>query len=141
MRTLTLRRLVATGAGALALGIASIGIAAPAGAATDSATKAGHHRLHLTAEQKQCMKDAGITRPVRPLTQEKIAAIKAAAAKCNIKVPANFGHRVHLTNDQQQCLEQHGVSFPVRPLTQEKIQTLRSAAQACGIQRPARGQG
>ena len=45
----------------------------------------------LTAEQRQCMKAQGITRPIRPLTAEKVQKIKDAAAACGVKVPAKFG--------------------------------------------------
>ncbi len=196
-RTASLRRLVATGLGCVALGAASIAVAAPAGAATDTnATGAGarpglhltteqkqclkehgvtrpirpltkekvatikaavkacdiqvparvrhrlarraHHHVTLTAEQKQCLADHGVTRPIRPVTTEKIAAITSAAAACGVNLPAEFGKRVHLSDANVQCLKDHGVTFPVRPLTREKVQTIRDAAQACGIQRPAR---
>jgi len=43
--------------------------------------------LHLTDEQKKCLQDHGITRPLRPLTPEKIAALKAAAQACGIQLP------------------------------------------------------
>ena len=42
------------------------------------------NRPQLTDTQKQCLKDQGITRPIRPLTPEKIAALKAAAQACGI---------------------------------------------------------
>lgn len=197
-RTASFRRLLATGLGCVALGAASIAVAAPAGAATDGgntgstarpglhltneqkqcladhgvtrpirpltkekvatikaavkacdihvparlqhrlARLAHRHHLDLTAEQKQCLADHGVTRPIRPVTTEKIATIKSAATACGVNLPAGFGHRVHLTDANVQCLSQHGVTFPVRPLTREKVQTIRTAAQACGIQRPAR---
>lgn len=190
-RTRSFRRLVATGLGCVALGAASIGIAAPAGAATDGSTgRPGRHltdeqqqcladhgvtrpvrpltkekvatikaaaeacdvkiparlkhrlahrrHLNLTDEQKQCLSDAGITRPVRPVTTEKIEAIKAAAETCGVDLPDAFGTRVHLTDANVQCLSEHGVTFPVRPLTRDKVTTLKAAAEACGIERPSR---
>ena len=86
----SLRRLVGTGLTAAALSVSAVAFAAPAGAAdagTAADTSARHHRLHLTDTQKQCMKDHGITRPIRPLTPEKITALKAAAKACDIKLP------------------------------------------------------
>ena len=93
MNRSTLRRLVGTGLTAAALSVSAVAFAAPAGAAdagTAADTAAGgarHHRLHLTDTQKQCLKDQGITRPIRPLTPEKITALKAAAKTCDIKLP------------------------------------------------------
>ena len=93
MNRSTLRRLVGTGLTAAALSVSAVAFAAPAGAA-DAGTAADtsarhhrHHRLHLTDTQKQCMKNHGITRPIRPLTPEKITALKAAAKACDIKLP------------------------------------------------------
>ena len=90
MNRSTLRRLVGTGLTAAALSVSAVAFAAPAGAA-DAGTAADggarHHRLHLTDTQKQCLKDQGITRPIRPLTPEKITALKAAAKTCDIKLP------------------------------------------------------
>ena len=91
MNRTTLRRLVGTGVTAAALSVSAVAFAAPAGAAdTGTAADTGgarHHRLHLTDTQKQCMKDHGITRPIRPLTPEKVTALKAAAKACDIKLP------------------------------------------------------
>jgi len=39
------------------------------------------------------MQQQGITRPIRPLTAEKIQKIKDAAAACNIQLPQRFGTR------------------------------------------------
>ncbi len=136
MRTHSLRRLAGSTLGVLVLGVSSFALAAPAGAAeSDSADSGARHRVHLTDEQKQCLSDQGITRPVRPLTPEKIEALKAAAEACDIKLPNR--HRPNLTDEQKQCLSEHGVTRPVRPLTPEKVQALKAAAEACGIQRPA----
>ena len=92
MNRSTLRRLVGTGLTTAALSVSAVAFVAPAGAADTStaANTAGggrHHRLHLTNTQKQCLKDQGITRPIRPLTPEKITALKAAAKACDIKLP------------------------------------------------------
>jgi mRNA-degrading endonuclease toxin of MazEF toxin-antitoxin module len=132
MNRTSLRNLVATGIATMALTVAAVGIAAPAGAA--DASGARHRRVHLTADQKQCLSDHGITRPIRPLTPEKVTALKAAAQACDIKLPKRLGHR--LTADQKQCLSDHGITRPIRPLTPEKVTALKAAAQACGITRP-----
>ena len=88
MNRYSLRRIAGTGLACAALGVSALAVASPAGAAdAGSGAKAGHHRLHLTDTQKQCLKDQGITRPVRPLTPEKIAALKAAAQACGIQRP------------------------------------------------------
>ena len=83
-----LHQLVGAGLAAMALSVSAVALATPAGAAdrdAATATTGRHsHRLHLTDQQKQCMKDQGITRPIRPLTPEKITAIKTAAKACNI---------------------------------------------------------
>lgn len=143
MRTQSLRRLLATGLGVAALGAASIAVAAPAGAATSGGDTA-RPAVHLTVEQRQCLAAHGVTRPIRPLTREKIATIKAAAQACDVKIPAavkrhlarRFVQRLHLTAEQRQCLADHGVTRPVLPLTPEKVATIKAAALACGIHRP-----
>ena len=91
MNHYSLRRIVGTGLTAAALSVSAVAFAAPAGAADAGAaadSTARHHRLHLTDAQKQCLKDQGITRPIRPLTPEKITALKAAAKTCDIKLPS-----------------------------------------------------
>ena len=86
MRTSTLRRILGTGLGAVVLSVSVVAMAAPAGAADDTADTAGaRDRVHLTDEQKQCLQDQGITRPIRPLTPEKIQKLKDAAAACGIQ--------------------------------------------------------
>ena len=133
----SLRRIVGTGMAAAALSMSAVAVATPAGAAeSGTAGNARHHRVQLTDEQKQCMQDHGITRPIRPLTAEKITALKAAAKACDIKLPKHHGNRVQLTDEQKQCMQDHGITRPIRPLTAEKITALKAAAKACGIQRP-----
>ena len=134
MNPTTLRRLVGTGLTAVALSGSAVAVpagAADAGTADTVARGARQHRLHLTDTQKQCMKDHGITRPIRPLTPEKITALKAAAKACDIKLPKRLGHR--LTDTQKQCMKDHGITRPIRPLTPEKITALKAAAKACDI--------
>lgn len=92
MNRYSLRRIIGTGLTAAALSVSAVAFAAPAGAAdsgaTDGATQ--QHRVHLTDAQKSCMKDHGITRPIRPLTPEKITALKAAAKACDIELPTRM---------------------------------------------------
>ena len=59
------RSLIGAGMACAALTVSAVAVAAPAGAADTGGTGARHHRVHLTDEQKQCMNDHGITRPVR----------------------------------------------------------------------------
>ena len=147
MKNFTFRRLIGAGIACAAISVSAVAVAAPAGADTGrtpdatSTVQGRHARLHLTDQQKQCLKDHGITRPLRPLTKEKVAALKAAAKACDIKLP-NRGHRGNhprLTADQRTCMQDHGITRPLRPLTPEKIAALKAAAQACGIQLPNRG--
>ena len=142
MKNFTFRRLIGAGIACAALSVSAVAVAAPAGADTGttpdatSTVQGRHARLHLTDQQKQCLKDHGITRPLRPLTKEKIAALKAAAKACDIKLP-NLGRR--LTDIQKQCLKDHGITRPLRPLTKEKVAALKAAAKACDIKLPNRG--
>lgn len=145
MKNFTFRRLIGAGIACAALSVSAVAVAAPAGAdtgtTTDATAQGRHARVHLTDEQKKCLADHGITRPLRPLTKEKIAALKDAAKACDIKLP-NRGHRGNhprLTADQRTCMQDHGITRPLRPLTPEKIAALKAAAQACGIQLPNRG--
>ena len=43
-----------------------------------------HARPNLTAEQKTCLTNAGITKPEGRPTQEQVDAMKAAAASCGV---------------------------------------------------------
>ena len=126
-RTSTLRRMLGTGLGAVVLGATVVAMAAPAGA-TDAPGGTGgarRARVHLTTEQKQCLADHGVTRPIRPLTKEKVAQLKAAASACDVKLP----HRGPvLTAEQKQCMKAQGITRPIRPLTAEKVQKIKDAA-------------
>jgi mRNA-degrading endonuclease toxin of MazEF toxin-antitoxin module len=136
-RTKNLRRLIGAGLGCVVLGATVVAMAVPAGAADGTGTPApaARHRVHLTVAQRQCLKAKGITRPIRPLTPEKVAQLKAAAQACDIKLPL----RKHvLTAAQRQCMQQQGITRPIRPLTAEKVQKIKDAAKACGVQLPAR---
>jgi len=133
-RTSTFRRMLGTGLGCVVLGATVVAMAAPAGAAdAPNATGARRHRVHLTDEQKQCLAQQGITRPIRPLTAEKIQKLKDAAQACDVKLP----HRRHLlTAEQRQCMQQQGITRPIRPLTADKVQKIKDAATACGVKLP-----
>ncbi len=148
MKHSSLRRLVGTGLTAAMLGVSAVAVAAPAGAANSDTAPDGarRHRMHLTDDQKQCLKDEGISRPIRPLTREKVGALQAAAKACDITLPNRLGerlarrlNRVALTDDQKQCLKDEGISRPIRPLTREKVAALKAAAEACDITRPNHG--
>jgi hypothetical protein len=137
-RSSKFRRMIGTGLGAVVLGVTVVAMAAPAGAADGTTTPAGgtaRHRVHLTTDQKQCLASHGVTRPIRPLTKEKIATIQAAAKACNLRIPRL--QRL-LTAEQKQCLASHGVTRPIRPLTKEKVATIRAAAKACDVKVPLR---
>ena len=134
-RTSNLRRMLGTGLGCVVLGATVVAMAAPAGAADASPAGGRRHRVHLTAEQKQCLAEHGVTRPIRPLTPEKVQQLKDAATACDIKLPLR---RHLLTAEQKQCLAQQGITRPIRPLTPEKVQQLKDAATACDIKLPLR---
>ena len=89
-RTSTLRRMLGTGLGAVVLGATVVAMAAPAGAADAPGATGGARRarVHLTTEQKQCLADHGVTRPIRPLTAEKLKTLKAAADGVRHQAPA-----------------------------------------------------
>ena len=136
-RTSNLRRMIGTGLGAVVLGVTVVAMAVPAGAADTPGTTAGagRHRLALTTEQKQCLASHGVTRPIRPLTAEKLKTLKDAAQACGITIP-HVGRL--LTAEQKQCLADHGIKRPLRPLTKEKVAQIKAAAQACDVKLPHR---
>jgi hypothetical protein len=136
-RTSNLRRMIGAGLGAVVLGVTVVAMAVPAGAADTPGTTAGagRHRLHLTAEQKQCLESHGVSRPIRPLTAAKLTTLKDAARACGITIP-HVGRL--LTAEQKQCLADHGVKRPLRPLTKDKVAQLKAAAQACDVKLPHR---
>ena len=133
-RTSTLRRMLGTGLGAVVLGATVVAMAVPAGAAdapgatggAAPAPRAPDRRAEAVPGQHQ-----GVTRPIRPLTAEKIAArSRTRPQACDIKLPRAV--RTGSTAEQKQCLADHGVTRPIRPLTKEKV----AAAQGRG-RRPA----
>ncbi len=101
----------------------------------------------LTDEQRGCLKDADLSRPVGPLSLEQRRALQAdvtAAAKaCNVELPrlgplAAFWNG--LTPEQIGCIQDTGVSRPLGRLTQAERQDLLSrlsaAAEKCGVTMP-----
>jgi hypothetical protein len=102
----------------------------------------------LTADQRSCLKDAAITRPVGPLDDADRAALRgkveAAAQKCQVTLPFAKARAFWdgLTDQQRSCLQDAAVTRPWGPLTQEQRQQvrgeLRAAAQTCGITLPTK---
>lgn len=77
------------------LGVATAGVltvgafafAGPALADAGNDNLRASHRMELTDEQRQCLADAGVTRPEGRPTDEQREAMKAAAEGCGIEVP------------------------------------------------------
>jgi hypothetical protein len=128
--------------------------ATPVRAATDAATDATPRAAargwwsKLTDEQRQCLQDAKITRPVGPLDDAERAALRAkveaAAEKCSVTLPFAKARTFWdgLTDEQRQCLQDAAVTRPWGPLTKEQRQQVRAdlkaAAQQCGITLPTK---
>lgn len=155
MKFTKIRTLVAAGTIGL-VGITGIAAAGVAGAqTTDATTEAAQGRgafiKSLTAEQRSCLKDNGVTRPDHKLTAEErqafVANLRTAADTCGVTLPQHparsakaeaIRDRIQsLTADQKACLTSNGVAKPDHKLTkserQEFVSTLKSAAQTCGI--------
>jgi hypothetical protein len=124
----------------------------PAGTATKAARGAGlgvgWFYGVLTDVQRTCLADAGLQRPEGKLTDAQAkdlrAAIDAALAACNVKIPARLAGRdrlgfrwAALTGTQQQCLADVALTRPVGRLTAEQRAALRQskldAVKGCGI--------
>ncbi len=105
----------------------------------------------LTDTQKQCLTDAGLTRPEGRPTAEQNKQLRAAAQGCGIEKPANAGRGngggrgrngqrfQQLSDEQRDCLTDAGVTRPQGRPTAEQMKTLRAAAADCNIEIPARG--
>lgn len=121
-----------------------------AGAGRERGPGVGWFFSVLTDVQRSCLADAGVHRPGGRLSDEQAkdlrAAIDAALAKCDVKVPARLAGRdrlgfrwAALTVDQQQCLADISLTRPVGRLTTEQRAALRQskldAVKACGIGR------
>ena len=122
-----------------------------ADATTDGATPRAAARgwwNKLTDEQRTCLKDAAITRPVGPLDDAERAALRAkveaAAQKCDVTLPFAKARAFWdgLTDEQRSCLKDAAVTRPWGPLTKEQRQEvrgdLRAAAQKCGVTLPTK---
>jgi hypothetical protein len=132
------------------LGVDATPVRAAADTATDATPRAAARGWwkKLTDEQRQCLQDARITRPVGPLDDAERAALRAkveaAAEKCDVTLPFAKARAFWdgLTAEQRQCLQDAAVTRPWGPLTKEQRQQvraeLRAAAQQCGITLPAK---
>ncbi len=104
----------------------------------------------LTDVQRSCLADAGLERPKGKLTDAQAkdlrAAIDAALAKCEVKVPERLADRdrlgfrwAALSTQQQQCLADISLTRPVGRLTAEQRAAVRQskidAVKGCGIGR------
>lgn len=119
--------------------------------ATTPAAKAKGVRTwwkNLTDEQRTCLKDANLTRPVGPLTIDQRRALRAevdaAAQKCNIQLPkqgpvAAFWNG--LTPSQIACVQGTGLTRPLGRMTPDARRALAeklvAAAKECGVNPPA----
>ncbi|GGL38624.1 hypothetical protein H9L10_12830 [Phycicoccus endophyticus] len=160
--------LVTTTAGAAAavagVAVATTSSAAPAAvAAVDALTAdtttghgmrgfgAAHHGGHgwwgdLSDEQRQCLEDAEITRPMGPLDADEREAlldqVTDAADACGVELPFATARAAWsaLTDEQRQCLEDAEITRPMGPLDADEREALRdqvrAAAQECGVQLP-----
>ncbi len=116
-------------------------------AGADSGVEAQRRgRPQITAEQRSCLKEQGLTRPeagTKP-SKDQRAKIKAAAKECGVKLPKHgrFGrnHRVNLTDEQKSCLKEQGVTRPERgtPPSAELREKMKAAAEACDIEVPGK---
>jgi len=127
--------------------------AASAGTASADAarTKARGWWAGLTDDQRTCLQDEDITRPVGRLADAERTALRAkveAAAKtCDVTLPF-AGPRAFwdgLSTEQRDCIKDAGVNRPWGPLTKEQRQAVRAdlsaAAEKCGVALPARSAG
>lgn len=137
--------------GALAFSPAEAATSTPSAASTsDHPSRAGGF-AKLTDAQKQCLSDAGLTRPEGRPSAEQSQKLRDAAKACGIEKPANVGRSSHrgqgrlgqrfqqLTAEQRDCLTDAGVTRPEGRPSVEQIKKLRAAAADCNIDIPARG--
>lgn len=143
MKSSKVRALVAAGAlGAIALtGLFAANAAGALGNGTQS--QRSGPLAGITAEQKSCLANQGITRPQGRPTAEQRQAIIAAATNCDITLPVGRGglaqRAAQLTQEQRDCLTSNGVAKPDHRLNAEERAAfktqLKAAAETCGIQR------
>ena len=122
----------------------------PAGTVTPKAAAGGQgvgwFLTVLTSDQRTCLADAGVQRPEGKLSDDQAkqlrAAIDAALAKCEVKVPDRLAGRdrmgfrwAALTPQQQKCLADVTLTRPVGRLTAAQRATVRAskvdAVKAC----------
>ncbi len=149
--------LVATSASAAPARVAAVAAADGSTAPADGSTAPadGSHPLRagirqwwqdLTDEQRQCLEDADLRRPVGPLDDAERATVReqvrSAADGCGVELPFPRAREVrnHLTDEQRACLQGAGLTRPVGPLTGDERRSLRedvrAAADECGVTLP-----
>ncbi|MFM7615900.1 MAG: hypothetical protein ACKO72_00340 [Actinomycetes bacterium] len=89
----------------------------------------------LTDEQRQCLADAGVTRPEGRPTLQQLKAFAAAAKSCGVSL--RRPRTSVLTDAQRQCLTDAGITVPTTRPTAEQLAALKAAAESCGITAPA----
>ncbi len=145
MKITPLRLVLAAGVVSLGAGVAFTSTASAAG----EEGVAGPHRVvqivsNLTDEQKQCLQDAGVTRPGADATPEERQAareaFREAAETCGITLPDPQGPLANLTDEQKACLDAADLSRPGPDATFEERkaarEALKAAAEGCGITLP-----
>ena len=146
------------GLGAIAGSATIAGASAETGTPTEPAahiqTAKAARFANLTDDQRQCLTDAGLSRPTGRPSVEQHQALRAAAENCGLSIPERAGRPdqpadretaqarqaarfANLTDDQRQCLTDAGLSRPTAKPTAETFKALRAAAQDCGIEIPA----
>lgn len=135
-----------------AVGVTAAMAAGVSGAASeaDGAARPVRHLISdLTDEQRQCLHDAGLTRPGADATAEErkaaLEAFRAAAEGCGIELPERTGPFADITDEQKACLDAAGLARPGAEATPEErraaLEALAAAAEECGIDLPARPHG
>jgi len=103
----------------------------------------GHAMADLTDEQRQCLEEAGVTKPEGRPTEAQLKAFAAAAKSCGVPLRDDrrgpgHGHGPRLTDEQRQCLAEAGVTKPEGEPTEAQRDAMRAAAESCGITLPDR---
>ncbi len=137
--------------GALALSPAEAATSTPSAASTsDHPSRAGGF-AKLTDAQKQCLSNAGLTRPEGRPSAEQNQQFREAAKACGLEKPANVGRSSNggqrrlgqrfqqLSAEQRECLTEAGVTRPEGRPSVDQRKKLRAAAADCNSEIPARG--
>ncbi len=136
--------------------VATVGVtaafASTASAAEGEGAANGPRRIvqivsNLTDDQKECLQDAGASRPGADATPEEREAAREAfrdaAETCGVTLPT--GPLADLTDEQKSCLEDAGATRPEPGATFEERKAARealvAAAEGCGIELPVRPAG